>query len=40
MSQLPLVFIPVFLVPLFVMLHITSLMQARRRMQSHQLRVA
>jgi len=34
MAALPLVFIPTYLVPLFVMLHITSLMQAKRRMRS------
>ncbi len=30
MAQLPLVLIPTFLVPLFVMLHLASLLQARR----------
>jgi hypothetical protein len=30
MAQLPLVLIPAYLVPLFVMLHLTSLFQARR----------
>lgn len=31
MSQMPLVLIPAYLVPLFVMLHLTALFQARRR---------
>jgi hypothetical protein len=31
MSQLPLVLIPAYLVPLFVMLHLTALFQARRQ---------
>jgi hypothetical protein len=30
MPQLPLVLIPAFLVPIFVMLHVTSLLRARR----------
>jgi hypothetical protein len=30
MAALPLLFIPAFLVPLFLMLHITALMQSRR----------
>jgi hypothetical protein len=30
MAQLPLVLIPAFMVPLFVMLHVTALLQARR----------
>jgi hypothetical protein len=30
MAQLPLVLIPAFLVPIFIMLHVASLMQARR----------
>jgi hypothetical protein len=30
MAQLPLVLVPAFLVPLFVMLHLTVLFQARR----------
>jgi hypothetical protein len=30
MGQLPLVLIPTFLVPLFLMLHLASLLQARR----------
>lgn len=34
MGQLPLVLIPVFMVPLFAMLHITALMQAKRVGQS------
>lgn len=33
MSQLPLVLIPAYLVPLFVMLHLTALFQARRLQQ-------
>lgn len=31
MAMMPLVFIPAFLVPLFVMLHITAIIQSRRR---------
>lgn len=31
MAQLPLVFIPTFLVPIFAMLHVVSLMQSRRQ---------
>jgi hypothetical protein len=31
MAQLPLVLIPAYLVPLFVMLHLAALFQARRR---------
>lgn len=31
MSQMPLVLIPAYLVPMFVMLHLTALFQARRR---------
>ena len=34
MSQLPLVFIPAYLVPLFIMLHFTALAQARRLARS------
>jgi hypothetical protein len=30
MAQLPLVLIPAFLVPTFLMLHLTALLQARR----------
>jgi hypothetical protein len=30
MSQLPLVLIPAFLVPLFIMLHVSALMQASK----------
>jgi hypothetical protein len=30
MAQMPLVLIPAFMVPLFLMLHITALLQARR----------
>jgi hypothetical protein len=31
MARLPLVLIPAYFVPLFVMLHLTALFQARRR---------
>jgi hypothetical protein len=34
MAQMPLVLIPAYLVPLFVMLHLTSLFQARREARS------
>ncbi|HEY3930774.1 MAG TPA: hypothetical protein VGM58_00210 [Verrucomicrobiae bacterium] len=34
MAQLPLVFIPAYLVPLFIMLHFTALSQARRLVRS------
>jgi hypothetical protein len=34
MAQLPLVLIPAFLVPLFVMLHLTALLQARQLMRA------
>ena len=34
MAQLPLVFIPAYLVPLFLMLHFTALFQARRLARS------
>jgi hypothetical protein len=30
MAELPLVLIPAFLVPLFIMLHLTALLRARR----------
>jgi hypothetical protein len=30
MAQLPLVLIPAFLVPIFIMLHVAALIQARR----------
>jgi hypothetical protein len=30
MTQLPLILIPAFLVPTFLMLHVTALLQARR----------
>jgi hypothetical protein len=33
MAQLPLVLIPAYLVPLFIMLHLASLFQARRLAQ-------
>lgn len=34
MSQMPLVLIPAFFVPLFVILHVTALLQARRRVDA------
>jgi hypothetical protein len=34
MAQLPLLLIPAYLVPLFVMLHVTALIQARRTAQT------
>jgi hypothetical protein len=34
MAQLPLVLIPAYLVPLFVMLHLAALFQARRQASS------
>jgi hypothetical protein len=34
MAQLPLLLIPAYLVPLFVMLHLTALIQARRTAQT------
>jgi hypothetical protein len=30
MAQLPLVYVPVYLVPIMIMLHATALLQARR----------
>lgn len=38
MAQMPLVLVPAYLVPLFVMLHLTSLFQARRLALSESLR--
>jgi hypothetical protein len=34
MAQLPMLLIPAYLVPLFVMLHVTALIQARRTAQA------
>ena len=39
MTQLPLVFIPAFMVPFFTMLHLTALFQARQLARSHNGRV-
>ncbi len=36
MAQLPLVLIPAYLVPLFIMLHLTALFQARRNALGHE----
>ena len=36
MAQLPLLLIPAYLVPLFLMLHVTALIQARRTAQTEQ----
>jgi hypothetical protein len=36
MAQMPLVFIPGFLVPLFIMLHLTALFQARRAVRGRE----